>query len=336
MAAFQRATIFTAIAIGFAFAVAPGLPHAQQSFPSKPIRFIVPFTAGGGTDVVARMISQKLNESWGQAVVIENRTGAGGTIGANIVAKATPDGHTLLVSSAAFAISAALHTNLPYDPVKDFAGVTRIGYPTGALVVPPALGVKTVAELIELAQAKPNQLIVSHAGIGSSTHMNAERFRLAAGMKVKQVGFKGGADAIIEVIAGRVHFAIVGLTTTLPHIRDRKLVALAVNTAQRAAQLPDVPTIAETLPGFARDGATSMLAPAGTPRPVLQKLSKEVGRILELPDIKERLQNYDYVVAPSTPEEHNKILRAEIETFLGVVRLAGLRPDLAAEAKGGR
>jgi tripartite-type tricarboxylate transporter receptor subunit TctC len=326
MSALQRVTFFTAVAIGVAVAVAPGDARAQENFPSKPIRFVVPFTAGGGTDVVARMIAQKMNESWGQAVVIENRTGAGGTIGANLVAKATPDGHTLLVSSAAFAISAALHTNLPYDPVKDFTGVTRIGYPTGALVVPPALGVRTVTDLIELASAKPNQLIFSHAGIGSSTHMNGERFRLAAGIKVKQVGFKGGADAIIEVIAGRVQFAIVGLTTTLAHIRDRKLVALAVNTSQRAAQLPDVPTIAETLPGFARDGATSMLAPAGTPPAVLRKISQEVGRILELPDVKERLQNYDYVVAPSTPEEHNKILRAEIDTFAGVVRLAGLRP----------
>jgi tripartite-type tricarboxylate transporter receptor subunit TctC len=265
-------------------------------------------------------------ESWGQPVVIENRTGAGGTIGTNIVAKATPDGHTLLVSSAAFAISAALHTNLSYDPLKDFAGVTRIGFATGALVVPPTLGVKTLTELIELAQAKPNEIIFSHAGIGSSTHMNGERFRLAAGIKVKQVGFKGGADAIIEVIAGRIHFAIVGLTATLAHIKDRKLVALAVNTPQRSVLLPDVPAIAETLPGFSRDGSTSMLAPAGTPRPVLDKISKEVGRILELPDVKERLQNYDYVVAPSTPEEHDKILRAEIETFAGVVKLAGLRP----------
>jgi len=326
MSALPRVTFSAAIAMGIAVAVMPGLAQAQQDFPSKPIRFIVPFTAGGGTDVVARMISQKMSESWGQPVVIENRTGAGGTIGAHIVAKASPDGHTLLVTSAAFAISAALHPNLSYDPVKDFAGVSRIGFATGALVVPPALGVKTVTDLIELANAKPNQLIFSHAGIGSSTHMNAERFRLAAGMKVKQVGFKGGADAIIEVIAGRVHFAIVGLTTTLPHIKDRRLVALAVNTPQRSTVLPDVPTIAETLPGFGRDGSTSMLAPAGTPRPVLHKLSKEVGRILELPDIKERLQNYDYVVAPSTPEEHDRILRADIATFSGVVSLAGLRP----------
>lgn len=326
MSALQRVTFFAAVAMGVAVGVAPGLAHAQQNFPNKPIRFIVPFTAGGGTDVIARMLGQKMSESWGQPVVIENRTGAGGTIGAHIVAKATPDGHTLLVTSAAFAISAALHSNLSYDSLKDFAGVTRIGFATGALVVPPALGVKTIAELIELAQAKPNQLIFSHAGIGSSTHMNGERFRLAADIKVKQVGFKGGADSVIEVVAGRIHFCIVGLTSTLPFIKDRRLVALAVNTPQRSALLPDVPTIAETLPGFGRDGSTSMLAPAGTPRPVLHKISKEIGRILELPEIKEWMRNFDYVVAPSTPEEHDRILRAEIETFSGVVRLAGLRP----------
>ena len=326
MPALQRVTLSTVIAMGVAVATAAFSLHAQQSFPSKPIRFIVPFTVGGGTDVIARLLGQKMSESWGQPVVIENRTGAGGTIGANIVAKATPDGHTLLVTSAAFAISAALHTNLSYDPLKDFTGVTRIGFATGALVVPPALGVKTVTELIELAAAKPNEIIFSHAGIGSSTHMNGERFRLAAGMKVKQVGFKGGADAVLEVVAGRVHFCIVGLTSTLPFIKDRRLVALAVNTPQRSTVLPDVPTIAETLPGFGRDGSTSMLAPAGTPPSVLHKISKEVGRILELPDIKARLQNFDYVAAPSTPEEHNRILRADIETFAGVVRLAGLRP----------
>ena len=301
--------------------------HAQNNFPSKPVRIVVPFTAGGGTDVIARMLGMKMGEAWGQPIVIENRTGAGGTIGANLVAKATPDGHTLLMSSAAFAISAALKTDLPYDPIKDFAGVTRIGYATGALIVPPTLGVKTVTELIELAKAKPGEVIFAHAGIGSSTHMNGERFRLAAGIKVKHVGFKGGFDAGVEVIAGRVQYAIIGLTSTLPFIRDKRLVALAVNTPQRSPLLPDVPTIAETLPSFSRDGATVLLAPAGTPLAVRTKISNEVKRIFELPDVKEKLQNLDYFAAPTTPEEHERVLRADIETFAGVVRLAGLRPD---------
>lgn len=327
MPALQRVAFYSAIAIGVAIAAAPGPGHAQQNFPSKPVRIVVPFSPGGGIDMTARILGTRMSESWGQPVVIETRTGAGGTIGAGIVAKATPDGHTLLMTSAAFTISAALHSNLPYDPLKDFAGVARIGYATAALLVAPSLGVKTVTELIELAQAKPNQLIFSHAGVGSNTHMNGERFRLAAGIKVKHVGFKGGSDAAIEVLAGRVHFCIVGLTATRAFIKEGKLIALAVNTPQRSALLPEVPTIAETLPGFTRDGSWSMLAPAGTPRPILSKVSREVRRILELPDVKARLQNYDIVAAPSTPEEHDRILRADIETFAGVVQLAGLRPQ---------
>ena len=326
MRAFQRVTFSTVIAMSVAVAATSGIAHAQQNFPSKPIRIVVPFSPGGTSDTLARLIGQKMSESWGQPVVIETRTGAGGTIGTGIVAKATPDGHTLLLSSPAFVISAALHSNLSYDSLRDFAGVARLGFSTLALVVPPALGVKTVKDFIAYAQARPGQILFSSAGAGSSTHMNGERFRLAAGIKVVHVGFKGGVDAMIEVVAGRVHYAIIGLAGALPFIQDGRLVALAVSTPQRSPLLPDVPTIAETLPGYSRDGSHSLLAPAGTPRPVLNQISKEVRRIFELPDIKERLKNFDFVAAPTTPEEHNKILRADIETFSGVVRLAGLRP----------
>jgi len=326
MHALQRVTFSTVIAMSVGIAAVPGFAHAQQKFPSKPIRVVVPFSPGGTSDVLARMIGSKMSDSWGQPVVVETRTGAGGTIGTGIVAKATPDGHTLLLSSAAFVISAALHSDLSYDALRDFAGVTRIGFSTQALVVAPALGVKTVKDFIALGQAKPGQILFSSAGAGSSTHMNGERFRLAAGIKVVHVGFKGASDAMIEVVAGRVHYAVIGLASALAFIQDGRLVALAVGTPQRSPLLPDVPTISETLPGYARDGSHSLLAPAGTPRPVLNQISKEVGRIFELPDIKVRLKNFDFVSAPTTPEEHNKILRADIETFSGVVKLAGLRP----------
>ena len=303
-----------------------GLTQAQQKFPTKPIRFVVPFSPGGSTDTLARLIAQKMSESWGQAVVMENRTGAGGTIGTSIVAKATPDGHTLLVSSSAFAITAALYPTLPYDPLKDFAGVTRIGFSKTMLVVTPSLGVKTLKEFIELARARPGKILFSSAGAGSSTHLNAERFRLAAGIKVVHVAFKGSADAMIEVVAGRVHYAVSGLLTTLPYIRDGRLIALGVAMPQRSEFLPDVPTIAEILPGYKRDGSHVMLAPAGTPRPVLDQISNEVRRIFELPDVRERLKNFDYLLAPSTPAEMDRILRADIETFSEVVKAAGLRP----------
>ena len=307
-------------------ATSAGAAQAEQAYPSKPVRIVVPFSPGGTSDVLARLIGSKLSDAWGQPVVIESRTGAGGTIGTNLVAKSTPDGYTLLISSAAFSISAAIHQSLPYDAIKDFAGITRLGYSTTALITSPQTGLKSVKELIELGQAKPGHLIFSSAGVGSSTHMNGERFRLAANMKVRHVGFKGASDAMLEVVANRVHYSILGLASSLAFIKDGRLVALAVGMPQRSHVLPDVPTIAETLPGYARDGSHSLLAPAGTPKPILAKISKEVGRILMLPDVKQRFDNIDFHPQPTTPEEHERIIRADIATFSGVVQLAGLRP----------
>lgn len=309
-----------------ALAAIAAAAQAQQPYPARPIRMIVPFSPGGSTDSLARLIAQKMSENWGQAVVIENRSGASGTIGTAIVAKATPDGHTLLVSSSAFAISAALHPSLPYDPLKDFTGVTRVGFSKSVVVVPATLGVKTLPDFIEYGRARPGKILFASAGAGSSTHLNAEKFRLAAGIRTVHVAFKGSADAVIEVVAGRVHYVVSGLLTTLPHIKDGRLVALAVVMPTRSPLLPDVPTVAETIPGYKRDGSHVMLAPAGTPRPVLEKLSSEVRRIFELPDVRERMANFDYLLAPTTPAEMDKVLRADIETFAEVIRLAGLRP----------
>ena len=325
MSASPRLTV--AFAIGVAVTLVSVSTHAQQKYPTKPIRIVVPFTPGGTSDVLARLIGSKMSEGFGQPVVIETRTGAGGTIGANLVAKATPDGHTLLISSAAFTITAAMSPNLPYDPLKDFVGISRLGYSTTALISNPSFGMKTVSDLVATAKAKPSQVIFSHAGVGSSTYMNGERFRLAAGIQTKHVGFKGASDAMLEVLAGRVHFAIVSLASSLAHIKEGRIVALAVGMPERSKVLPDVPTIAETIPGYARDGSHSLLAPAGTPHPIRVQISKEVKRIFELPDIKEKFQNVDFFAAPSTPEEHDQSLRADIETFKGVVRLAGLRPQ---------
>ena len=324
---FASPRLAVAFAMGAAATLGSVSTHAQQKYPTKPIRIVVPFTPGGTSDVLARLIGTKMSEGLGQPVVIETRTGAGGTIGANLVAKATPDGHTLLISSAAFTITAAMNPGLPYDPVKDFVGISRLGYSTTALISNPTFGVKTVNDLIALAKAKPTQVIFSHAGVGSSTYMNGERFRLAAGIQVKHVGFKGASDAMLEVLAGRVHFAIVSLVSSLAHIKDGKLVALAVGMPERSKALPDVPTIAESIPGYARDGSHSLLAPAGTPHAIRAQLSNEVKRIFDLADIKEKFQNVDFHAAPSSPEEHDRILRADIETFKGVVRLAGLRPQ---------
>ena len=309
-----------------ALSALPLAAQAQQQFPTRPIRIVVPFSPGGSTDALARLVAHKMSENWGQPVVIENRTGAAGTIGTSIVAKATPDGHTLLVSSSSFAITAALQPNLTYDPLKDFAGVTRIGFSKSILVVTPSLGVKTLKDFIEYGRARPGKILFSSAGAGSSTHLNGEKLRLAAGIKAVHVAFKGSADAMLEVVAGRVHYVVTGLLVTLPYIKDGRLVPLAVVMPTRSALLPDVPTVAETIPGYKRDGSHVMLAPAATPRPVLEKISNEVRRIFELPDVQSRMQNYDYLLAPTTPAEMDKVLRSDIETFAEVIRLAGLRP----------
>jgi tripartite-type tricarboxylate transporter receptor subunit TctC len=307
-----------------ALAATAGVAQAQN-FPTKPIRLVVPFSPGGGTDTLARIIAQRMSENWAQSVVIENRTGAGGAIGTTIVAKATPDGHTLLVSSPGFVISAALNPKLPYDPLNDFVGITRLGFSTSVLAVNPSLGVKTVKDFIEYAKARPGKIFFSSAGAGSSTHMNGERFRLAAGIKPVHVAFKGSSDAMLEVVAGRVHYVVTGLITVLPYIQDGRLVALGVVTPTRSPMLPDVPTLAETLPGYKRDGSHVMLAPAGTPRKIVHQISNEVRRILDLPEVKERLKNFDYMLAPTTPEELDRVIRADIATFSEVVTLAGLR-----------
>ena len=315
----------TLVAAGILVAAAyPAYAQTGQNYPVRPVR-LVSGVAGSPSDILARTIQPKMADTFGHPVVIENRSGGSGMISANIVAKARPDGHTLLLISAQFAIGAVLNTSLPFDPLKDFAGVTQLGYSTSALIVQPALGVKTVKEFIAYAQARPGKIFFSSGGAGSSTHINAERFRFAAGIKAQHVGFKGTPEALLEVLGGRVHFCLVGLGAALPLIKDGRLTALAVSTPQRSPLLPDVPPLAEALPDFGRDGSHSLLAPAGTPRPVRERISAEVGRIFALPEVKERLQALGFHLAPTTPDEHDRIIRSQIETFSRVVRMIGLK-----------
>ena len=314
------------VVTGFAFAAWPVFAQAQQNFPSKPVRLVAATTAGSQPDMLARMISQKMSESWGWAVVMDNRPGAGGQLAASTVARAAPDGHTLLYALPNFAISAVLQPSVPYDPYKDFAGIAQIGISTNVLIASPALGVKSVNDLIALAKAQPGKLIFASSATGSASHLTGARFNLIAGIKVVQVAFKGGPDATIEVLAGRSHYHVGTMGVVLPFIKEGKLLALAVTTPQRTPVLPDVPALAETLSEFKRpETSHGLLAPAGTPRTILNQISKEIARILDLPDIKERLQGIGYVAAPSTPEEYNKILRAQIEALSKLVGDAGLR-----------
>lgn len=302
-------------------AASTGSGHA---YPTKPIRLVVAFSAGGTPDTLARMIAPRMSENWKQPVIVENRPGAGGALAAAIVAKAAPDGYTLLASSPGFSITAALTPNLPYDSIRDFVGVAQLGYSTSVLVVAPSLGVKSAKDLIALARAQPGKIFFGSAGGGSSTHMNAERFKLAAGINTIHVGFKGQPEFLLEIVAGRVHYGVAGLGPALGHIKEGRLLPLAVALPQRSSVLPDVPAAPEVLKGWGRDGSQAWLAPAGTPRPILQQINREVVRILSLPEVKERLQSYDFHVVPSTPEEYDKILRADIEIFRQVGKAAGL------------
>jgi len=314
------------IATGIAVAAVPGV--AAQNYPTKPVRMIVPFTPGSATDLLARRVAPKMSDNWNQQVVVDNRGGGGGTLGASIVAKATPDGYTLLVHSIAFAMNAALYSKLPYDPLKDFAPVSQIVISTSLLVVAPTLGVKSVKELIALAKQKPGQLTFGTSGVGSGTHLNGEQFRFAAGIDVVHVPYKGVPEPLIDTMSGRIDYFLSPLVPALPFIRDGRLLALAVSTAQRTSVLPDVPTIAEAaLPGYEFQAWFGVFAPAGTPRPVVDQISREIARIVYLPDIKKQFLNQGEEGKPSTPEEFTRFIRAEIEKYSKVVKLAGIRVE---------
>ena len=290
------------------------------------MRIVGSTTAGSQPDGLARFIAQKMSEHWGVPVVMDNRPGAGGLLAATTVAKAAPDGHTLLYTLPNFTISTAMQSSLPYDPIRDFAGVAHVGISTNILVASPTLGVKSVKDFIALAHAQPGKLIFSTSAAGSAAHLSGVRFNLVAGIKSVHVAYKGGPDAMIEVLGGRAHYHLGTLGVTLPYIRDGKLTALAVTTPQRTPVLPDVPTLGENFVDFKRpETSHGLLAPAGTPRAILHQIGAEVARILDLPEMKERMQNIGYVAAPGGPEEYDKILRGQIEALSKLVRDAGLK-----------
>jgi tripartite-type tricarboxylate transporter receptor subunit TctC len=319
-----RAAISASVtALGFAFA-APAVAQTQPKYPAKPLRIVVGFSPGSATDITARMIAPKLSEMWGQPIIIDNRSGAGSTLASAMVAKANPDGHTLLLISASFAITAVLQKNLPYDPLKDFSGITQIGASTSALTVAPSVGVKSVKELIALAQERPGRIFFGSAGNGSGIHMTTERFNLLAGIKVVHVPFRGQPEMLVDMLAGRIQYGIPGLGPALPFIRDGRLLALAVVNQKRSPLLPNIPTMVEVLPGYERDATHGLLAPARTPRPILNKISNDVARVLDLPDVRERMQAIAFEPAPTTPEEYDRIIRNQMEIFAKVAKATGL------------
>ncbi len=328
MRSVRRATFSLCMFSGIAMLAAPMLARTAENYPNKPIRMIVPFTAGSATDLIARRVTNKISESWNQQVVVDNRGGAGGTVGSGIVAKATPDGYTLLTHSIAYAMSAALYSKLPFDPLKDLTGVSQLVVSTSLLVVAPSLGVKSVKELITLAKQKPGQLNFSSSGIGSGMHLNGEKFRFAAGINVVHVPYKGVPEQLVDIMTGRIHYVLTPLVPALPFIRDGRLIPVAVSTPQRAAILPDVPTIAEAaLPGYEFQAWFGVFAPSATPRPIVNQLSKEIARIVELADMKKQFQALGEEGRASAPEEFTRFVRDEIEKTRKIVKLAGIRVE---------
>jgi len=300
--------------------------NAAEQYPSKPIRMLVPFSAGSQTDILARWVGEKINENWGQQVVVDNRPSAGGTIASEYVLAANPDGHTLMMVSTGHAGNATLYSKLSYDTVRDFSGITRVASVPNLLVVAPTLGPKTVKDLIAYAKARPGQINFSSAGIGSGTQINGEMFKLAAGIEATHVPYKGAPESLNEAATGRVHFTFSPILVAMGQVKAGRVTVLAVSTAKRSTLFPDVPTVAEAgIPGFEYDQWYGLLAAAKTPRPRVNAVNKEVVRILNLPDIKERMLTQGAAPAPTTPEEFDAFIRSEVKRFAKVLIAAGAR-----------
>jgi len=305
-----------------------GAARAQDAYPSRPIHIIVPFTAGSATDVVARLVGEKLNAAWGQPVVVDNKPGAGGTIGIGQAAKSEPDGYTFVVVSTGHAVNHVLYKDLQYDTLKDLAGVASLASLPSVLVVSPSLGVKSVRELVAMVKAKPGAYNYGTAGVGSAAHINSEKFNVAAGIKAVHVPLKGTPPILTETMAGRVHFAWVPTLSSMGLLKDGKLLALAVSTAKRTPVLPDVPTIAEAgYPGGQFDFWLGMLAPAKTPRDVVVKMNAEINRALRSSDMIERLARLGSEPMAMTPDEFDAFIAKEYEVLGKIMRDAGATPQ---------
>jgi tripartite-type tricarboxylate transporter receptor subunit TctC len=299
-----------------------------QEFPTRPIRLIVPFPPGGGTDVVARVLAPRMSETLGQSVVVDNRAGAGGNIGADLVAKAPADGYTILLAASTVAVNVSLMPNLPFDPLKDFAPVVLLLMNQSVLVVNPNLPVNNVHEFIALAKSKPGALTYGSSGNGSGAHLAGEMFKIMAGVNLTHVPYKGAAPAMNDLIAGRIDAMIIDLAIAMPYVKAGKIKALAIGSAQRFDALPDLPTISESgVPGYEINGLMGFVAPSGTPAGAIQRLNEAANRSLQDPEVRQRLRALATIPMGGTPEQLDKVLRADIEKYGRVVRAAGMKVD---------
>jgi tripartite-type tricarboxylate transporter receptor subunit TctC len=305
----------------FAFAQA-------DNYPAKAIRIVVPFPPGGATDEAARLIATKMGEHWGQPVVVDNRPGAGGNVGSDIVAKSAPDGYTLVMGvTGSHAINISLYSKMPYDPVKDFVAISQVAVVPNVLVVNPSVPAKNLAELVALAKTEPGKLNYASLGNGTAAHLGMEMLKTAAGIDVTHVPYKGSAPAVADLIAGQVQMMVDGLPSSLPHVKAGQLRAIALTSLHRSPSLPDLPTIAETYPGFYADAWSGLFAPKGTPKPIIDKLATEVQRILRLPDVRQKLAALGAEPVGSTPAEFAAHVNREIVKWAKVVKSSGAKVD---------
>lgn len=288
----------------------------SQPYPAKVVRVIVPFPPGGANDIVSRIVFPKLSEQMGQSFVIENRSGAGGTIGSAVVAQSKPDGYTLLVQTAASHVSNPhLYSKLPYDALRDFAGVSPLARVVSVLTVHPSIPARSVKEFIALAKKRPKEILHGHSGFGSFTHMNGVLFESRAGIRMTHVPFKGGGPAVIALVSGETQAQVAAIGELIAHIQVKRVRPLGVSSLERIAQLPDVPTIADTLPGYESWTWVSVFAPAGTPKPIIDRLNAELGKVMSDPDVAAKLSVQTLDPAHRPPEELDRRLRADYETI---------------------
>lgn len=302
---------------------------SAQAWPARPVRLIVPFPPAGGTDVIARVIAPRVGEALGQQVVIDNRAGANGNVGTELVARSSPDGYTLLLNGGGtLAVNPSLYKNLPYDSLRDFAPVSLVALQPSVLVVHPSVPARTVKELISLARKQPGHLNYASSGNGSLAHLSAEVFRTMARIDMVHVPYKGAGPSLADLLAGQVHLIFASSPSVMPHVQNGRLRALGVTTARRVRATPDVPTISEAgVPGFELTGWYGLLAPAGTPVPIVNRLNEVLARTLGLPDVQEKLVGQGLEVVTTTPREFGDYLKAEIAKYARVVREAGVTVD---------
>jgi tripartite-type tricarboxylate transporter receptor subunit TctC len=314
-------------ACALAFFSTAAFSQNAANYPARPIRVIVPFAPGGGLDISTRLIGQKLTEKWGQNIVVDTRPGAATIVGTGIASQAAPDGYTLLMITTTFAINPGLYPKLPYDPVRHFAPVTQLNSQPNVIVVAPSFAARSVKDLIAMAKSKPGELTFASPGAGSAPHLTAEMLQRQAGVSMIHVPYKGIPPAVTDVLGGRVSMLFTTTISAAPHIKAGKLRAVALTSAKRQSSMPDVPTVGETLPGYRAEAFQGMVAPAGVPQAIVNKISAEVASIVRSPDMTQRFQLDGAEAVGSTPKEFAAFLKAEMQKWSKVIKEAGIKPE---------